>query len=78
MGKKREEKEQEKRATRFKGVEVGTGDLLENVRSKLIFLADCVSSGSFELTDDGRDGLYWTLHDIAKDIENAISEPVTP
>lgn len=73
MGKKAEEK----KATRFKGVEAETGDLLENAKSKLIFLADCVSSGSFELTDEGRDGFYWTLRDIAQDIENAISESAT-
>jgi len=73
MGKKKAQGQ----ATRFRGVEVETGDLLQNAKNKLIFLADCVSSGSFELTDEGRDGFYWTLHDIAQDIENAISEPVT-
>lgn len=67
---------QEQKATRGRGVEVETGDLLQNAKNKLIFLADCVSSGSFELTDEGRDGFYWTLHDIAQDIESAISEPV--
>lgn len=74
---KRKAEGQEQKATRLRGVEVETGDLLENAKDKLIFLADCVSSGSFELTDKGRDGFYWMLRDIAQDIENAITKTVT-
>lgn len=76
MGKKKAE-EQGSRGGRFKGVEMEAGDRIENNINKILFLADCFASGEIEMTEQGRDGCYWILHDIALDLRDAITEPIT-
>lgn len=54
------------------GMDNETKELLMNVRNKIMFLSDIISSPGFtvELTADGRDGFFCILRDIAKDLEN--------
>jgi hypothetical protein len=75
MGKEKAKKQEQYGARlKFKdGIDVEIGEQLENTRSKLIFLADCVADSNLELSEEGMSGLYWTLYDLAQDIEKAIS-----
>lgn len=55
------------------GMDNETKELLMNVRDKIMFLSDIISSPGFsvELTTDGRDGFFCILRDMAKDLEKA-------
>ena len=75
MSKKQDQTESKARG--FKGVEGEVGDRIEDNINKIRFLADCFASGTaLEITDDGYDGCYQILNDIANDLQDAISEPV--
>lgn len=75
MSKKNEERRE--KTIKFPGQQERVGleeereELLLNARDKVMFLADMISTGTSELTREGRDGFFWILKGIAEDIERA-------
>ena len=57
---------------RFDGIDADTGERIMNNIAKIRFVADAFSTGKLELTNDGREGVYWILADIANDLEKAV------
>jgi hypothetical protein len=78
MGKKKAEG-QEKEATqatageqdkKTSSMDMKTRERLTTIHDKVMFCADMVATARLtDLTDDGKEGFFWILNDIAQDIE---------